>query len=345
MAAASSNSTVFTPINFSPNLEHLLSEEEYRIYDTLLAVILSLCTVVGLLGNLLSLIYFYSANKRDSSLIYTMVSTIDICTCVVHFPVMMALYNARQPGLFGNMTFCVTWIFIYTYLQVMSMFLVMLLRVSRSLSFIFPPYKIKKKYLVVAFLAFSSFLMVWYIIAHVFRQSDKLYYFDEFTVYCFRELHTKPLSYIAQLIRAILIGIPPILTTISFILSSYKLLQKSLVTCSDKRKHQATVTIAMFTALFLVCNLPCLLNNSAYFVNKLLYDIYPGPMYSHPFMAYYSWVISDVVCIVLNAAFNPVLYMYRMSQLREWISAKVFQRTQNRRRKKGIDKGKELTRF
>ena len=330
MAAASLNSTLSTPINFSPNVEHLLSEEEYRIYDTLLAVILSLCTLVGILGNLLCLTYFSSANKRDSSLIYTIVSTVDICTCVVHFPVMMALYNARQPGLFGNMTFCVTWIILFNYLQVMSMFLVMLLSVSRTISFIFLHYKIKKQCLIVAFLAYTSFYIVWYIIAHVFATSDKLYRYNEFSVYCFRGLYTKPLSYIAQLIRAILIGIPPILTTISFVLGSYKLLQKSLVTCTDKRKYQAAVTIAMFTAVFLVCNLPCLLNNIMWFITKLLYE-YPGPIYSHPFMAYYSWVISDVICTVLNAAFNPVLYVYRMSQLREWVSAKVFQRTQNRR--------------
>ena len=48
--------------NSTPSEEHLLAEEEYRIYDTLLAVTLSLCTVVGLPGNLLSLVYFYSAS-------------------------------------------------------------------------------------------------------------------------------------------------------------------------------------------------------------------------------------------------------------------------------------------
>ena len=118
-----------TPALFVPNVEPLLSEKEYRIYDTLLAVTLSLCTVVGLPGNLLSFFYFYSANKRDSSLIYTMVSAIDICTCVVHFPVMIALLNSRKPGLFGNMTFCVTWIMVYNYVQLMSMFLVTLTKI------------------------------------------------------------------------------------------------------------------------------------------------------------------------------------------------------------------------
>ena len=105
---------------------------------------------------------------------------------------------------------------------------------------------------------------------------------------------------------------------------------KSKVSRNNERKHQAAVTMAMFTALFLVCNLPCLLNNIMWFVNKiLLYKTYSGPIYSHPFMAYYSWVISDVICTVVNAALNPVLYLSRMESYREWVSTKCSQRVQN----------------
>ena len=320
-----------TPAPFSPNMEHL-SERQYRIYDTLLAATMSLCTLVGLPGNLLSLIYFFSANRRGSSFIYTMVATIDVCTCVVHFPTMMALFNARKPGIFGNMMFCVTWIVVYNYLQLMSMFLVMLLSVSRTISLIFLRYQVKKKFLVAAFLAYTCFLNLWHIIAHVFGGSDKWYGYWPYDVYCYRYLYTKPLLYIEQFIRATCIGVPPILTTISFITISYQLSRKSLVSNTNKKKHQAVVTMAMFTGLFLVCNLPCLLNNIIWFVNKFLhYEDYSGPIYSNPFMVYYSWVISDVICTVLNASLNPILYLYRMTQLKKWVSAKFFRRTRNRR--------------
>ena len=292
------------PDYITPSVENLLTETEYRIYDTLLAVILSLCTLVGLPGNLLSLIYFYSANKRDSSLIYTMVSAIDICTCVVHFPVMIALYNTRQPGLFGNSSFCVIWIVVYNYVQLMSMFLVMLLSVSRTITLIILRYQVKKRSILAACLAYTSFLLGWHIIAHIFGGPDKWYGYWPYDVYCYRYLYTKPLLYIEQFIRAICIGIPPILTTISFITISYHLSRESLVSNTNKNKHQAVVTMAIFTALFLVCNLPCLLNNIIWFVNKFLYyEDYSGPIYSNPFMVYYSWVISDVICTVLNATY------------------------------------------
>ena len=78
----------------------------------------------------------------------------------------------------------------------------------------------------------------------------------------------------------------------------------------------------IFTGLFLACNLP-------YFLNKLLDPVssmlsennaYPGPLFSNTFMFWYSWPISKIVCTVLNAALNPVLYYYRISGLKEWLT-------------------------
>ena len=333
MATAFSNSTstlvssTRTPI---PNLNHLLSEEEYKIYDTLLAVTLTLCTVVGLPGNLVSLIYFYSASRRDfSSFIYTIVCSIDICTCVVHFPVMIALYNSRKPGIFSENTFCVAWIVVFNYVQKMSMFLVMLLSVARTVTMIFLRFKIKKKFLITAFLTYTAFLMVWDVVIFVFGGADKWYGYYEFDVFCYYDLHTKPFSYINELIEAFCIGLPPILTTISFTIFVYKLLRKSHVSRMNRRKRQAAVTMAMFTALFLTCNSPCLLNIVFWFLTKLHYS-YPGPIYSSPFMAYYSWLMSDIVCTVLNASLNPVLYFCRMEHVRFWVSTRGSKSTGNR---------------
>ena len=315
-----------------PYVEHFLSEDQFTVYDTLLAVIMSLCTVVGLPGNLLSLIYFYSASKQNfSSLIYTIVCCVDICTCVIHLPVMIALYNSRRPGIFRNTTFCVTWQVIFYYVQKMSMFLVMSLSLSRTITLFYLRYKIRKKFLIAAYLAYTTFLVVWNIIVYIFGRPDHWYGYHKFDVYCYNDLYRKPFSYIEQLVRAICIGLPPAITTISFTLVAYKLLGRSRVASKSKKKYQAVVTMAMFTALFLVCNFPCLLNNIVWLINKLLYNQYPGPLYSQPFLLYYSWVISEVICTVLNAALNPILYLSRITDLREWASTKASQRTQNRR--------------
>ena len=310
-----------TAANFTPNEEHLLAEEEYRIYDILLAVTLSLCTVVGLPGNLSSLVYFYSASRRDfSSLIYTLVCGIDICTCVIHLPVMIALYNTRKPGIFGETTFCIAWIVVFYYLQKISMFLVMLLSVSRTITIIYLRYKIKKRLLVASCVGYTLMILLWEIIVFIFERSDEQYGYYKMDVYCYRNVHRKPIVYIHQVLMTLSISVPPILTSISFTVFANKLLRKRQVSNRNDRKHQAAVTMAMFTALFLVCNLPCLMNNVVWLVHKANSFSYPGPLYSTPFIAYYSWLISDVVSTVLNAALNPVLYLSRMSQFREWLS-------------------------
>ena len=333
MATKINISTSTPNFDFTPNVDHLLLEKEYRIYDTLLAGTLTLCTVIGLPGNLVSLIYFYSASRRDfSSLIYTIVCSIDICTCVVHTPVMIALYNSRRPGIFSEKTFCVTWIVVFNYVQKVSMFLVMLLSVARTVTMIFLRYKIKKRFLLAAFLAYTAFLMVWNFFIYAFGGSNKWYGYYEFDVYCYFALYSKPFSYICQLIEAICVSLPPIVTSVSFTVFAYKLLRKDHVSRMNRRKHQAAVTMAMFTALFLTCNLPCLMNYFLWFLNSLIYNnAYPGPIYSSPFMAYYSWLISNIVCTVLNASLNPVLYFCRMEHVRFWVSSRGSdQRTGNR---------------
>ena len=313
-----------------PDTEHLVSEEDYKIYDTLIAVILSLCTVVGLPGNLFALTYFYSASRRDfSSFIYIIVCGIDIWTCLVHLPVTIALFNTRTPGIFDENIFCVAWIVVFYYLQKMSMFLVMLMSVSRTITLIYLRYKIKKKFLLTAFLAYTVFFITWEIIIYIFGGSDhnQRYSYSKFNVYCWRAVDSDKVHFIDKIVRAICIGTPPIVTTISFTLFAYKLLRKTNVSTKNKRKHQAAVTMAMFTALFLVCNLPCLLRNILYFVDLLLSD---KKYREIPFMKYYSWLLSDILTTTLNATLNPVLYLCRMSNVREWVSTRGSGRTQNR---------------
>jgi hypothetical protein len=64
----------------TPDLKELFSNEEFRLYDLLLAVTLSICTIVGLLGNITSLLYFFSTKHDNfSRLIYMLMCSIDIC--------------------------------------------------------------------------------------------------------------------------------------------------------------------------------------------------------------------------------------------------------------------------
>ena len=311
-----------TPLSPSiPDVAEFLSEEQFRIYDTLLAVTLTLCTLVGLPGNIVSLLYFYSSKQRNfSSLIYSLVSIVDICICVVQIPVMIALFNTRRPGIFAEPTFCKAWNAAFFYLQQMSMFLVLLMSVSRSIKVIFLQYQIRRRYLVVSFLLYSCIIAIRFTMVWIFGRGDHtMFAYRHEDVQCFYDLKTEPFSYIDQLIYSLCVGIPPIVTTISFVIFIVVVCQKSKVSQMNKTRRQAAVTMGMFTILFLTCNLPCLVNNTLWFVTKL----YHGNFYGSTFMFYYSWVISEVFCTVLNAALNPVLYFCRMKSMRDWVKSQI----------------------
>ena len=310
----------------TPDLKEFLAQVQFRVYDILLAVTLSICTIVGLPGNTLSLIYFYSAKRRDfSSFIYTLVCCVDICTCVIHLPVMFSLYSFRKPGLFAGRLFCIGWSVVFYYLQGISMFLVMLMSVSRSIKLVYSHHKINQKVLLYSFLLFSGFLLVIYNVPPAMSYGESLFYgYSLVDVYCYYDIDKEPLSYIDQLIHSIIIGVTPTITTVSFAVFVFVLFRKSRVSQKSNKKYRAAVTMAMFSALFLTCNIPCLLNNILWFLTELCYEKeYPEPFYSGDFMFFYSWLISDVVCTVLNASLNPLLYLCRMQGLNKWFRRKV----------------------
>ena len=312
-------------LDATPDVRLFFSTEKYRTCDYLLAVILTLCTAVGLPGNIITLLYFYSAKRKDfSSLMYTIVCGIDICTCIVHLPVMVGLYSGRRAGLFEKTIFCVAWSVVFYYLQRMSMFLVMLLSLSRSIKLIFLQYKIRKKYLIASFFLYTLYTAFWNVVVELFGGKNKYYAYSNIAGFCYYDIAEEPFSFIEQLVRTLTIGIPTTITTISFIVFVIKLhiSQKNQVSRMNKKKYQAAVTMAIFTTLFLVCNLPCFLNNILWFILKLL-DEQPNKIYGNTFMFFYSWLISDIVCTVLNAALNPVLYFYRIKHVREWSKSSV----------------------
>ena len=115
------------------------------------------------------------------------------------------------------------------------------------------------------------------------------------------------------------VGLPPVVSFISFVICTVKLASSSPVESSKQKNKRAAVTVTMFTGLFLVCNMPLFINRTLETITTAVYS-YPGPIYSNNFMYWYSWPVSDILFTVLNAALNPVLYYYRMSGLRDWIS-------------------------
>ena len=310
--------------NFSQQAESdliaVLGECNSR-WDTLTAALLICCTLVGIPGNILALGYFWPKRRMSHFFrqLHIFICCIGICICTVNFPVAVSLLNDRYPAMFNLNVLCTTWESVFTFFQKIAMFLVVLLSVSRCFSIAFPDKRLDKKKIILAFPIYSVLL-----IAHdvlVFYQSgESVDYFTDIS-HCLSYGPDSEMIWYAidKIWHGVEVGVPPIVCCVSFVICTVKLRSSSTTKTSRERNARAAVTVTMFTGLFLVCNLPFFIVTVLEYVDMVREKIYPGPLFENNFMFWYSFMLSRVLCTVLNATLNPVLFYYRIPGVKEWI--------------------------
>ena len=305
--------------------------------DVFLGCCLVIASIVGLIGNILALCYFRSLQTgRNAALtnsIYIAVSTIDIMTCSVSMTVVYSLFNGRLPGLFNNLSFCTFWTILFNYLQKISMFLVMLITVSRAIRVICSPYQVSVRGVVASYIGYTLVILSVDLIVYLVAGSKMSYYYSSDTVYCYEYVFKENSANYGMLCSAVTatnnikfaiqVGIPPILIFMSFLVCGIKLLRLRSVTkqrrFSTKVYADALITTTFFTSIFLFCNLPFFVIKLLETVTTFYYKIYPGPYFDGPFMFWYSWVVAKIHFTVFNACMNPLLYYWRMSAFKRTI--------------------------
>ena len=294
----------------------LMLETQYRVYDGVLAVGFCFCFIVGLPGNILALKFFLQSGKRNlPTLLYITASSIDMVSSVIHLPIIMNLLNKRDPGLFKQELFCTVWYFLLLTVQFMSMFVVMLLSLNRAIVIVSPFYKVNKKAVLISIPVALIYISAWnttYIVL------GNLYYSRGYG-YCSTHFNGVTLFYhLFWANYSFCVGSPPTIVFLATFVTIFKLKKKSNVAkASGQKNRQASMTIIYFAVVFLACNLLTFLNLALYAYSRISSYGYVN-MYSNTFLFFYSWIISDIFCMVLNAATNPILYMCRMKEMRLW---------------------------
>ena len=297
----------------TPDVE-ILSQAQYRVYDGLLATGLCLCFLIGLPGNCLSLTYFIRSKKRNlPTLLYITACCIDIVSCVIHLPVTANLLNRRKAGLLGNKVFCGIWYFTFLNLQIMSMFVVMMLSVTRAIVIVFPFYKIRKKTVFISIFIALLYIMTW---ETVYIFSGKYYYSTAFT-YCAFDNKKDLMQYLSDLNFSLMNGILPVIVFAAVLVSNLNIGNQNQLPGTQSNRQNASRTIIYFATVFLVCNSLTFLNNALLTFSDFSEKSYTH-FYNNTFMFFYSWQLSEIFCTVLNAAINPILYIFRFKDMREW---------------------------
>ena len=314
LTSAEKNTSFYTSSFFNTPELDVIETDQYRFYDGVLAVILCFCLLIGFPTNLLAFLHFRSSKKNLSTILYMAASFTDMCTSVVDFPLVISLFNKREPKLFAAMPFCKLWYYLSNFFFLLSMFIVTLLSTTRTISIYLPFYRIKKSTVLVSLLIYSLYTAIWSLL-QLLPWSE--WYYAPGTSHCEGEYTSKTARTIYNYHWTFLLLFPPVIVVISFLVSTTKLLQEKPQGVRGLKNRQASITIAYFTAVFLVCNLPT-------FLNTLVYSIDPNGVHywRDHFFFFYSWIISDIVFPDINAAVNPIIYIFRMEKFRMWMSTR-----------------------
>ena len=306
---------------------HLREFAASLILDRLCGCILVLSLVVGASLNLLALLYFTFIRKKTlAEKLYTVVTAIDFTTCVTQIPVMLSLLSEqRAPVLFKYQLFCAAWVIIFEFLQRCSVFVVMLLSITRTIAITYPFYNIRQNAVLVAIIPYSFIILINFIIGISFYKVTFIYLTD--LGYGIKVVMSNPASDAQKafqnadnILYNIEILAPSIVVFISFIVSIVKLRRCEVTkNGSNQKLHAASVTITLFTFMFMVLNLPLFVALTCLTVDDVIRPGYPGIIFSTWFMYWHSFVISKVVLVSANAALNPVLYFLRMPKLKRWV--------------------------
>ena len=296
----------------------------YPTPDRLITVILCILILFGLSTNLISLGYFLSKKGHSfATILYRAICVLDISITIIVIPVIISLANGRHPMWFNSWPVCIGWAVLFNFLQLASPFSVLLVSVSRTIAIVKPFYTVNRRAALYATIAYFVIAEGYELVLTLFkRYFQTVYQYDIQVVYCYYLLDNPSWKVFDETRSAIITGVMPLVIATSFGISIWNFLTQGTVADDLKDRHRASMTMTMFTGMFLVCNIPNFANYVLYVVT-INTGTYPGTVYANSFMYNYSWLISEILGLVLNSALNPILYLCRMKGLKRWLVYKL----------------------
>ena len=289
----------------------------YPLVDKAIGSVIAVTFIVAILGNVFALVYFWpEREKTDLHRMYIAIASVDVLTSLLTIPVMTSLFNNREPVLFASPILCGGWTITFGFLVRISMFLVALMSVTRTIAIVRPFKEVKLSSIFVMTTGYTALLLT---LDGAFFASGWITgsYYPTKRSFC----SYAPTNH-AQASRAkvflfflfqIEIFLPPLVIFISFMISIISLMRKRsrLVALLGKVSRHDSITVISITAVFLFCNVPLfvwqLLNLFLFIKPSFEADI------GTKLIKTYGHLLFMYVPYVLNAALNPVVYLLRMS--------------------------------
>ena len=306
-------------------IKHVLTVDRNNTADQCIGILLSVMLLVAILGNMAALSYFWPVRRKSIHFkLYILIVFVDILTGLSTIPVIASLLNNRKPMMFSGSTLCAVHISAANFLIKYSMFLVALLSVTRAVA-IASPHNMQ---------GFTTFPVFFVVVGYGF-----LLLSTDVSYLAFGWTQPKYIVMIAacaatkgdkenlvaltfyRIAIEIEILLPILIVFITFTVSLIALKRNSnRLNPSNKnldhmqrRFRQVSITITLFAAIFLLCNIPVYL----FYTLHLLARYAPGigrelQVIIHEKLVWYGDLMLVYFPVVLNATINPCLYLLRM---------------------------------
>ena len=282
--------------------------------DYFFGVVLFLCFFIGVPANTFSFWCFLAQRRSVSSIVYTCISAIDCLTLLNSFPVAITYVALRDDAIFGNEVYCNIWGLMNRLLSSLTIFYVAVLSISRTFVLLMPFRRLKKG-VVLATIVVHFVLQCIVGSIPYWEKGGKFVYFGGYANCEHIEAPTDKFETLSNILNEIIYSIPIFPIILSCIISVFILLRDADQLQDEQRetKRYASVTIVLFTCIYIIFNLGSRIINNFRLTSKAM-ELDPTG-YLLNFLFY--------VCYVMNAAVNPVLYIIRMHSLRTSIRSLV----------------------
>ena len=292
--------------------------EVFRELDVAMATVSLIVFSVGLPGNIAVFVYFLFRGKDLPSTLYIILSFTDSLLCLFILPVGLSLAYHRELVLFSSPVICTMWGAVWTWAPYMSVFLIAVLSITRTMMLLNPLRIINRTTVIVVVVVYGTWIAVR--MATPMVVEGPVYNFLNTSVECMWTSENSALNNWSLITVVIFLAPPVIPILVSCIITNYVIVSSILKTAEMSgagrdRKRNATITVIILTGTYLFFNFPLFLYLSCFTYFFITDEVW---LWGSVTIDSYLWTNVYIVLIAVNSLANFIIYICRIRNFRKF---------------------------
>ena len=249
------------------------------------------------------------ATPSFSAQMYMCLCLVGAATSLTQLPVLISLFNSRQPGILGSLAVCTSWIIFFDFLERAYSFLIAFVSVSRAIGLACPCHMFTNVWIFWGLVVYTAVRVGVETVA-IFTESV-LPGFSDQDGFCSLRGISNTGDQIVKIIFAIDAYLIWATTCVSLVISIQKLLALHAVKKLRKFSREASLTAILIIILNLLLTIPLLISRTVDLTNLV-------EQTSSKFLQWKFKLFCHVICVVVNAPLNAILLWARTPRIKTW---------------------------